>query len=504
MSQEHETAAAVDLGSNSFHMIIARIVGDELEILDRLREPVRLAAGLDARGDISEEARARALVCLQRFGERLRALPSSHVRIVGTNTLRKARNGAAFREQAAQALGHPVEVITGTEEARLIYLGVTRSHAPAKRRRLVVDIGGGSTEIIVGSQLDVLRVHSLFMGCVNFSERFFPEGDITRDAFKRAEVAARLELRSIAKPVKELRWKRALGASGTVAAIASMLRESEGAGAGITLAGLKQLRRTMIEQKKAESLDIPGLKPERRPVIAGGLAILIAIFRALDVENLEVAAGALREGVLYDLTGRLRRHDARDRTIQRFVERYNVDLAHAESIEASALALLDQVEEDWNLTGTLPRQLLGWAARLREIGLVVSHTGYHKHSAYLTDNSDMPGFARDDKQLLAAVIRAHRRSFSSSAFAGLEKKRAELAQRVCLLLRLACRLNRSRSAEEVAEVRLRVKGKRLRLGFPEGWLDEHPLMRADLELESEFLKESGIDLEVTESAMRER
>ncbi len=495
-----ETVAAVDLGSNSFHMVIARHLGHDLHILDRLREPVRLASGLGPGNLLSGEVQERALLCLRRFGERLREFPRAHVRAVGTNTLRKAANADEFRERAHEALEHPIEIISGLEEARLIYLGVAHSHAPERGRRLVVDIGGGSTELIIGRRLDVHRAHSFYMGCVTYSQRFFGEGELTREAFRAAEIAARLEVRATARAIRELGWQTSVGASGTVTSLAEMIIALDGPTAPITLEALKRIRRRMIEQRRVSRLSLPALKPDRAPVIAGGLSILIALFKSLAIDSMTASYGALREGVLYDLAGRLRHDDARDRTIRRLVAQYMVDEEQAHRIERTAHFLLEQVEKTWELEGLWPRQALGWAAHLREIGLSVSYTGYHKHSAYLTEHSDMPGFANDDQLFLAAMIRGHRRKLQRAHFLSLGKERIESAFRLCLLLRLACRLNRSRSREPLPRVRLLVDRRSLKLVFPQGWFDKHPLMRADLAQETQYLAAAGVDLAVDESA----
>ncbi|GAB4370727.1 MAG: exopolyphosphatase [Acidobacteriota bacterium] len=494
-NESPRTVAAVDLGSNSFHMLIARLDETGVRVLDRLREPVRLAAGLDAGGRITPEAAARALGCLARFGERLRELPPEQVRAVGTNTLRRAANAAEFREAAERALGHAIEVISGVEEARLIYLGVHTSSPPVAGRRLVVDIGGGSTEVILGEGPAILRAHSLFMGCVTWSERFFGDG-ITREAFRRAETAAELEIQPIAARLREIGWKSAAGASGTIAAIARLVARSEPRRRGVDLEALKTLRRRMIERAAAGKGPPRGVRAERAAVLPGGLAILIGLLRGLGISALRPAPGALREGLLYDLAGRLRHEDVREATVDQMMQRFGVDREHALRVERTALALLEQAASSWRLEGRRARRMLAWAARLREIGLTVSFTGYHKHSAYLIGHGDMPGFTRDEQLELAAIIRAHRRRIPRAAFDGLGRKRAARALRLCVLLRLAARLRRSRSREPLPELRLAVDGDSLRLGIPSGWLRDHPLVRADLENEARYLEAAGLRFEI--------
>lgn len=490
------TLAVVDLGSNSFHLVIARLIGDELQVLDRLREPVRLAAGLDDEQVLDESSQQRAAACLRRFGERLGDLPPDRVRAVGTNTLRLARNALEVRLRAERALGHPIDVVSGQEEARLIYLGVSRHRPLAEGRRLVVDVGGGSTEIVVGQALDVLRVHSLFMGCVGWTERFFGDGQLTRERFRQAELAARLELRPIAAGLGRLGWGTALGSSGTVGAMASQMPRASTEGAALTLDGLKRLRRQLVAAGTLDRASLPGLRPDRLAVLPGGLAILIGVFRSLPLSSMAFTAGSLREGVLYDLAGRLHHQDARDRTIQQFVRRYHVDLRQVHRIERTGLELLQEVAIDWDLDGAWARQALSWSAHLREIGLTVSHTGYHKHSAYLVQHADMPGFSAGEQRLLGALVRGHRRKLSRSYFASLGEARTEQALRLCVVLRLAARLHRSRRPEPLPALKLSAEGPRLRLAFPAGWLDEHPLTRADLDNEASYLAAVGLELVV--------
>ncbi|HMB70515.1 MAG TPA: exopolyphosphatase, partial [bacterium] len=379
------TVAAVDLGSNSFHMVIARYLEHDLHMMDRLREPVRLAEGLQPDESIAAEVAERAIACLERFGQRLRGLPHTQVRAVGTNTMRQAQNARDFGARARKALGHPIEVISGQEEARLVYLGISHTHPMEGTRRLAVDIGGGSTEVIVGEGFEALRSHSLFMGCVRFSREFFPGGAITRDGFRKAENAAGLELQTVREPLRAMGWDSAVGSSGTINAVSELLSQNGLGGPEITLPRMKKLRKTLVAAGHVDRLSLAGLKPDRAPVLAGGLAILIGVFKNLEVAVMSPSSGALREGVLYDLVGRMEHQDVRDRTIRRLVDQYHVDLAHAGRVEATALGTLAQLEPAWAKDDAwagepgAARRLLTWASLLHEIGLTVSYTGYHKH-----------------------------------------------------------------------------------------------------------------------------
>lgn len=492
-----EMLAAVDLGSNSFRMVIARVVGEELRPVDRLREGVRLAECLDKNRRLTKEGRRRALECLRKFGQRLRDFPSGSVRAVGTNTLRKARNRDNFLQRAEEALGHHIEVVSGQEEARLIFLGASHSLPNADQQRLVVDIGGGSTECVVGQGFEPKYGESLYMGCVSFTMAHFPGGRLSRGRMRRAEMAARLEMRPVKAQFRRLGWERAIGASGTVQAVAEILRLNGWSDQGITPGGLKRLRKALVAAEHVDRLDLKGLRRDRAKVLPGGVAILQAVFESLDIEHMTVSSGAMREGLLYDLLGRVRHRDARDRTIQRFIEQYHVDTAQAERVKGCAQTLLYQVAEAWNIDPEWGAGFLSWSADLCEIGLSIAHGGYHKHSAYLLDHSDMPGFSVQDQRTLARLVRGSRRKFPSAIFSELSSKsRAKAARRLCILLRLSMVLNRSRSSRPMPEFQLRAKGKRLSLSLPEGWLREHPLTRADVEQEALFLEAAGYQLSV--------
>ena len=383
--------AAIDLGSNSFHLQVGRVVDRQIYPLDSLREVVRLGAGLTSDKRIDRATQARALEALQRIGERLRGLPRGAVRAVGTNTLRVAKNAPQFLREARAALGFPIEVIAGREEARLIYLGVAHSMPPAAHNRLVVDIGGGSTEFIVGKGLDPLLTESLYMGCVSYSLAYFPEGRIEKSRFKKAELAARQELSGMAGEYRNTGWQEAVGSSGTARALETILRETGYSEEGITLEGLEELKDLLLKHERADPDRIAGLRKDRAAVIPGGLAIMLAAFRELGIERMAVSDGALRHGVLYDLLGRVQHHDMREATVTQFMRRYHVDAAQAERVRSLALKIFDAINAEARELDA-ERLLLDWAARLAEAGLSVAHAQYHKHSAYILSNADMPGF----------------------------------------------------------------------------------------------------------------
>jgi len=491
-----DVIAAVDLGSNSFHMVVARHSHGQLIILDRLREMVRLAAGLDEQGRLERAAVERAIACLERFGQRLKDMKAESVRVVGTNTLRRARRKGAFLDRARAALGHPIEVISGIEEARLVYLGVAHTTPSEPGRRLVVDIGGGSTELIIGEGLQTKKLESLYMGCVSMSTRFFADGEITEKRMKRARLAARLELQPIVTAFKSLGWDSAVGSSGTIRAVGEVLRARGSGDGSIDSASIETLIEEALRAGDVDRLKLPGLAEERAPVFPGGLAILAEVLEVLGIQSMRVAEGALREGLLYDMVGRLTDEDARVRSVKAMQARYHVDLPQAERVESTALEFLRQTQSAWALEDPFAEFVLSCAARLHEIGLDVSHSHYHKHGAYLLEHADMPGFPQEEQRILACLVGAHRRKLHLEHLEDLNPPWHTKAEYLIVLLRLAVLLHRGRSPIALPKIALQAKGRLLEMQFPKGWLDDHPLTAADLEHEIEYLKSAGFKLKV--------
>jgi exopolyphosphatase/guanosine-5'-triphosphate,3'-diphosphate pyrophosphatase len=488
--------AAVDLGSNSFHMIVARLQGGVLRVVDRHREMVRLADGLDERQILSIDAQWRALACLRRFGQRLRELDSGSVRAVGTNTFRAADNATEFIGQAEQALGHPVDIISGVEEARLIYLGVAGSMKGGDGRRLVVDIGGGSTELILGQARESQQMNSFYMGCVSLSRRFFPGGRISGKRMLAAETAARQELEPVEHQYRSAQWDEALGASGTIKAVAGIAFENGWCDEEntVTRQALKQVRNALLGAGHVDSLKLCGLSDERKPVIPGGLAVLRAVFSVLGIETMRVASGALREGLLYDLLGRMQHEDVRGRSVQALAARCAVDEAQAARVQQTALQLLDRVAGDWKLRGEELRGLLGRAAVLHECGMMVAYNQYHKHGEYIIRNANLGGFSQQEQLLLAVLVRAHRRKFPVEVVSLLPERWRKQVTRLAILLRIAVTLNRGRSDVQLPDFGVRVGKRRISLKVPDSWLDFHPLTRADLASEADYLAALGYKL----------
>jgi exopolyphosphatase/guanosine-5'-triphosphate,3'-diphosphate pyrophosphatase len=490
-----EVIAAVDLGSNSFHMIVGELRHGQLIIIDRIRETVRLAEGLSASGDLSIDARARAIDCLARLGERLRDMHAASVRAAGTSTIRRAREDTGFMAEAESALGHPIEIISGIEEARLIYQGVTHSLPPHDGLRLVLDIGGGSTELILGRGAEPRALESVHLGCVSMTERFFPGGRITREAFDNARVAARLELRPVKAFFRGAEDVESIGTSGTIRSTMRVASELEIVDShALTPDAVEQLIDRVIEFENIQQLSLSGLSERRAQVWPGGLAILAELLGVLRVQGLQVSDGALREGLLYDLLGRLQHEDARERSVRAMAARYNVDEKQAGRVARTAGMLLDQCGEEWQLQMPFCGSILEWSARLHEIGLDISHDGFHRHGAYVAANADLPGFPRAEQRFLAFLIGSQRNDVDTGLQEDLPRAWRATALRLALLLRLAVLLNRSRSHTDIPLIDMAVGNQSLELRFDADWLQANPLTIADLEREAGYARAVGYEL----------
>ncbi len=482
--------AAVDLGSNSFRLQLARVVDDHLIFHDSLREVVRLGAGLSEDKILSDEALNRAIDCLNRFGERLRGLPPQAVRAVATNTFRVAKNAPQLLKAAQEALGFPIEIIAGREEARMIFVGVSHSLPKADHKRLVIDIGGGSTEFIIGQRLEPLEMESLYMGCVSYSLKFFPDGKITESAFERAQIAAATEIQSISKKFKSKHWEEAVGSSGTARTLGEVLRLNGLTDGGLTLDGLKQLRQLLINSKEVKKIQLNGLSVDRAAVISGGLAIMLSAFEGLGIERLTVANTALREGVLYELLGRMHHDDTRDLTVNSFMRRYHVDREQVKRVQVLALTLLSQVAHRLNMDFAVAKQYLVWASKLHEIGISIAHSGYHKHSAYIVENADMPGFSKMEQETLGFLVRAQRRSLTKLQMPTLSDDQSLLV----MIFRVAVLFHRNRLDITPPELNLAWHKAGFGLDVEPGWLAKNPLTDAELASEVSYWKDINITL----------
>ncbi|WP_341674903.1 exopolyphosphatase [Niveibacterium sp. SC-1] len=487
---KHLQIAAVDLGSNSFRLMIGRIEGDQIFAQDNLKEPVRLAAGLSSDRMLDASAQARGLEALRKFGERLRGFRPSEVRAVGTNSLRVAKNSAAFLELASQALGFPIEVISGREEARLIYLGVAHTLPDPGHRQLVFDIGGGSTEFIIGSGYEPIVLESLYMGCVSYSLRYFPGGIVDKQRMREAEVAALKELETIERNFRKVGWEFSVASSGSAKAIAELLELNGYSESGITREGLQRLRTELIRAGDVQKLAIQGVRPDRVPVLAGGFAIMNAVAEVFNLEHVAFSDGALRQGVLFDLVGRYDHADQRDNTVEAFARRHQVDAAQAERVAQTADMLYAMSVPPPDEDEDIDRRFLGWAARLHEVGHSIAHASYHKHSAYILGNADMPGFSRMDQARLALLALAHRGK--------LDRIRAmqtnERDWLLILCLRLAVILHRARDGGAVPQIELQHNRKGTQVIVGSDCLRERPLTSALLEDEERQWQQAGLSV----------
>jgi exopolyphosphatase/guanosine-5'-triphosphate,3'-diphosphate pyrophosphatase len=482
--------AAVDLGSNSFRLVIGKVettsLGDQIRPVDQIKETVRLAAGLGEGGTLTQTAQDRAVAALQRFGERLRSFRPDAVRAVATNTFRVARDALIFLDRAQDALGFPIEVIAGREEARLIYLGAAHTLPTDGRRRLVIDIGGGSTECIVGTDYRSEILESVPVGCVSLSQRFFPDGAVDRDAFEAARLACRDALSPIAARYRGAGWRDAIGTSGTAKALWQLAQANLGE-TRLTADSLDALAAMMTRAGHVDRLRLDGLKPDRRPVLPGGLAMMGAAFEEFGIDALDYCDGALREGVLYDLLGRTTGADMREVTVAQMIRRHGLDERHGGAVAQLATALyLDAArgpEEEVAAGG----RLIAWAAKLRETGLSISPADFHKHGGYILEHCDMPGFSEDEQRRIAALVLGQT--------GGLTKLRPLLAEPDDWLRMLALRLSvifhRRRDGQIPPWVKLRIKPAGARIELPVSWVAEHPLTDQSLRSESAEWAKNG-------------
>ena len=484
-----ELVAAVDLGSNSFRMLVAQVVktpsGTQLRPIDTLRESVRLAAGLTDNKLLGNDAYRRGIAAIQRFGERIRGFDPANVRAVATNTLRVAKNAPHFIREAEQALGFPIEVIAGVEEARLIYIGAAHEVPAVQGNRLVVDIGGGSTELIIGKGYEPKLMESLYIGCVSHSLRFFPKGNIDSHAFKEAELAARREIQVISEAYLKTGWKQVIGSSGTARALAELIAENnfngqiDNSDGLITRDGLRAMKKHLLKYEHINQVELQGLKDDRRSVWPGGLAIMIAVFDELGIESMEVTDAALRIGVLYDLLGRSQHEDMRFVTVEQFMQRYAVDREQAKRVGNLATEFLAQLPKPDEESRADNIALLQWAANLHEIGLSISHNGYHKHSAYIAGNADMPGFSKNDQARLAALLIGH-----TGKLGKLANNASFSDWRMLFCMRLAQVLCRGRSDINLPKVKVSEHNGEYSVSLSKDWAREHPLTEFSLQKEA--------------------
>lgn len=490
--------AAVDLGSNSFHMLVARREHGELRVIDRIREMVRLGGGLDARGRLDQDTRDRALACLAQFGQRLADIPAQQLRAVGTQTFRRMRDADGFLVVAETALGCPIDVISGREEARLVWLGVNEGTSFTNEARLVIDIGGGSTEFAAGRTIDPVFTESIQFGCVSVTRRAFGKGRITSKRWQTAIDEVASELQALGPELAATRWRTAIGSSGTIRAVQGMVAAIDDTlPRPIRLEHVERLKHSMIRCGRVEAVDLPGLSGKRQPVIAGGVLVLEACMKTFGIDRLEVSPYALREGLLHDLVGRLEQRDPREKTVRAMAERFGTDRAQAERVRDFALCAFEQVAEAFELR-SIHRELLDWTCRLHEIGLGIAHSHYQNHSAYIVAHSDMAGFTRQEQQFMAFLLRYQRRKLPEGVLDELPQRLRAGAAPVLAILRLAVALARARTDHDLPDFALQSDAPdHLELALPEGWLPSRPLSERSLEIERSQLRAVGLRLSLS-------
>jgi exopolyphosphatase/guanosine-5'-triphosphate,3'-diphosphate pyrophosphatase len=491
-SPHQDIYAVIDLGSNSFHMLMVKVVGGSVQVIGRVKRKVRLAAGLNDNLVLSRKAMKRGWECLALFAERLQDIPPQNIRIVGTATLRLAKNVKTFLKEAEAILGQKVTVISGDDEARIIYLGVAHT-SNSDSNRLVIDIGGASTEVVIGAGFNPLVLSSLNMGCVTYLERYFADDELSEENFGRAIAAAEHEVQSIAAQYQQTGWQLAVGASGTVQAMQEIL-VAQCKDEVITLSRLEDIMQQALACGRMEQLTITGLAQERKQVFPSGLAILIALFRTLNISGMTLSGGALREGVLYSMLPQLQHSDVRSRTVNSLMVRYFIDQRHAGRVAEMASELANQLQSRWDLVKFEGHSMLKCSALLHELGLLIEYKNHHHHGAYIINHSDLPGFTRAQQQLVMALVHNHRADISREIIARQTMTSVLLTVRLTRILRLAVILSMRRRNEVLPQVTISSKGEQLVLTMPAGWLEQHPLMRAELEQEVQYQQQAGWEL----------
>ncbi|MEO9495093.1 MAG: exopolyphosphatase [Vibrio splendidus] len=490
--------AAIDLGSNSFHMVVARVFEQHLQLVSRHKQKVRLGDGLDERNFLSESAIERGLECLKVFAERLADFELDDVRVVATHTLRKAKNTKDFLEQAKPLFPFPIEIISGQEEARIIYNGVEHTQA-ASESKLVIDIGGGSTEIVAGQGFTPQIMRSLPMGCVSFTQRFFADGGLTSQHFSDAYVSATRLLMPLIEEYKQISWEVAFGSSGTAKSIKEVLIGLGFTDGLITPQRLSYLRNHLCEFPSSKGLDLSGLSDERKPVFAAGVTILSAVMDMLHINELHFSDSALREGVLYDMEDRFKDIDVRTRTAETLVSRYHVDVVHGQKVKALALSLLKQAQPQVSTAvNNELYDLIGWAALLHEVGQSIAFQGYHRHSAYLLKHTTMPGFNTEQQRLISTLVRYQRKAIKLSYLPDLTLFNTGQVALLIRILRIAILLNRQRSQSPIPNVKLTIEQDEnwCLEGDTIDWLAENQLLDYELKEEQRRWQDVGWSLKL--------
>jgi len=494
IKEKEEYLAALDIGSNSFHFVMARQVGEHLQIVHTEKYRVQLANGLDKKNNLSKEAIDRGVSTLAHLATTTQHIHSNNFRVVATYTLRRAKNAAQLLKSAKNVFPFKIEIISGHEEARLIYQGVAH-HTQNDTKQLVIDIGGGSTECIIGEKYDIRGLDSLNMGCVNFQQEFFPNNDISKNAFKLAIRHAKHKIDAIAKRFKTIGWQKVIGTSGTIKAITKAINaDAEVNNKPITLNELYQLKDLLIEFGKVEAIDIVNIKKSRQSVICSGLAILIALMESLEIENIEFCKYALREGVLFEQREMLQHNNIRKLTIDNFLHRFNVDTHHANTVLNSAKKILNWVCLPWQLAAPIYKELLYSAIRLHEIGMDINTSGYQKHGQYILEQADLAGFNQEQQKALAWLVGSQRKKIAilnADEWYLLSKTKL---LRLCIIMRLSVLLNQQRHADDSFLIDVAANKKTLILTLNKQWLKERPIIETELFYEQNLISKLAFNL----------
>jgi len=482
--------AALDIGSNSFHYVLARFVDEKLQIVHSEKYRTQLALGLNDNFQLSKEAIDRGVETLKAISQAAQEISPENFKVVATYTLRRAKNSAEFMKAARDVFPYDIEIVSGHEEARLIHQGVAFHHQ-SKENRLVVDIGGGSTECIIGHHHEIKKLDSLNMGCVSFQKQFFPEGKITNKAFKKAITAAELIIDPIVHRFQKEGWQEAIGTSGTIKTVFLLVNQAREIPHPVTLPELLELKAQLIAYGHIDKIAFENLKEKRRAVICGGVAVLIALFNSLEIKSLEYCQYALREGALFELLDSHQVKPVRERTIDSMVERFKIDQVHATRVIAQLEHWYKEIAKPWKLKKKIYKELLFAAAKLHEVGMNINTSSYQKHGFYTLSNADLAGFSVEQQQALAMMVGSHRKKMMLFDDANWHLLASEKLIKLCALLRMSVLLCQQRQNQDLVDIQIH-EGS-ITLQFEDKWLDDRPLMQLELENERDIMQNYGIE-----------
>ncbi|WP_286269870.1 Ppx/GppA phosphatase family protein [Thalassotalea hakodatensis] len=492
-TQHEQYLAALDIGSNSFHFVLARHVNQQIQILHAEKYRVQLAQGLDNTFTLSSKAIARGINALEKLATSSQHITPDNFRAVATYTLRQATNAEQFLTAAKRIFPFTIEIISGHEEARLIYQGVAH-HRQTNEQQLVIDIGGGSTECIIGQAYQIKTLDSLQLGCVSYQQAFFSDHVISQQAFERAIRSASHQVDSIIKRFANTGWQHAIGTSGTIKAIAKIINAEQEISREITLEDVENLKATLLTFQHFDEIDLPTLKETRRNVLCSGVAILLAIMRCFDIKTLGYCQYALREGVLFEQLENLKHNNVRQRTVESFISRFNIDFHQAENVKSQAVDIYQQVAESWQLTAPIYLELLTFAAQLHELGVDINASSYQKHGKYIIEQADMAGFNQEQQYALAWLVGNQRKKISPYNVTTEYTLTHQTLHKLCVILRFSVLLNQQRYTQ--ADLNLKVNGinNRFEVYLDKQWLIDRPIISTELFYEQQILEAINVTL----------